>query len=134
MEDSHQQSFTFKRKIPILRSKNHTVTKDILNCVTCRRVSAKSLTQIMGNSPLSRVNPCRVFKRVGMAFDRPITSKCAHKRKSTNSKLHMYLFICMCIKALHIAFVLNLSTDPHGLGALTTAHVLNGEPLIQLLH
>ena len=44
-----------------------TMKKEILNCVTCRRVSAKPLSQIMGNSPPSRVNPCRAFKRVGVA-------------------------------------------------------------------
>ena len=87
----------------------------------------------MGNSPPSRpsrVNPCSAFKRVGVAFDRPITIKCAHKRKSTNSKSHTYLFIYMGIKAVQIELVSNLSTDPHDLTALTTAYVLIGEPLI----
>ena len=41
---SHQQSFIFKRKIPMLLLKNHPVTKDKLNWATCRRVSAKPLS------------------------------------------------------------------------------------------
>ena len=94
----------------------------------------KPLSRIMGNSPPSRVNPCRAFKRAGVAFDRPITTKCAHKRKPINSKSYIYLFICMCIKAAQTELVSNLPTDLHDLTALTKAHVLMGEPLIQLFH
>ena len=94
----------------------------------------KPLSRIMGNSQPSRENPCHAFKSVGVAFDRPITTKFAHKRKTTNSKLQMYPFICMCIKAVHFEIVSNMSTDPQDLIALTTAHVLICKPLIQLLY
>ena len=40
----------------------------------------------------------------------------------------------MCIKAAHIELVSNMSADPHDLTALTKAHVLMGEPLIQFFH
>ena len=88
-----------------------TVTKEILKCVTCHQVSIKPLTQIKGNSPPSRVNPCRAFKRARVDFSVPLTKKCTYKRKSTIFKSYIYIFICMCIKSAHVELVSILSTN-----------------------
>ena len=56
-----------------------TVTKENTKFSYMSSSLGETPLQIMRKSPPSRVNPCRAFKKVGVAFDRPITTKCAYK-------------------------------------------------------
>ncbi|GFU98492.1 integrase catalytic domain-containing protein [Trichonephila clavipes] len=57
---------------------------------------------MMGDLPIERINSCRAFEKVGFDFAGPITTKCQHTRKASNSKSYICLFICMCTKAVHL--------------------------------
>ena len=51
------------------------------SCVTCRKVSAKTEQQLMGQLPSQRVTPSAVFSRTGMDFAGPFTIKKGHTRR-----------------------------------------------------
>ena len=58
-----------------------------------------------------RVNRYYAFEKIVLDFADPINTNCSHKREVTIFKSHLWLFICMCIKAVHIDLVLDLSTE-----------------------
>ncbi|GFX42736.1 integrase catalytic domain-containing protein [Trichonephila clavipes] len=86
-----------------------TVKKELRNCIDCFKLVAKPVSQIMGDLPIERINPCRVFEKVGIDFAGPITTKCQHTRKANNFNSYICLFICMCTKAVHLELVSSLS-------------------------
>lgn len=87
------------------------VRKELRKCMECFKLSAKPISQIMGDLPSSRINPCRVFEKVGIDFAGPISTKCQHARKSSTFKSYICLFICMCTKAVHLEVVSTLATS-----------------------
>ncbi|GFV85878.1 integrase catalytic domain-containing protein [Trichonephila clavipes] len=85
------------------------VKKELRNCIDCFKLVAKLVSQMMGDLPIERINPCRAFEKVGIDFAGPITTKCQHTRKANNFKSYICLFICMCTKAVHLELVSSLS-------------------------
>ncbi|GFX00824.1 integrase catalytic domain-containing protein [Trichonephila clavipes] len=85
------------------------VKKELRNCIDCFKLVAKPVSQMMGDLPIERINPCRAFEKVGIDFAGPITTKCQHTRKVNNFKSYICLFICMCTKAVHLELVSSLS-------------------------
>ncbi|GFT02561.1 integrase catalytic domain-containing protein [Trichonephila clavipes] len=81
------------------------VKKELRNCIDCFKLVAKPVSQMMGDLPIELINPCRAFEKVGIDFAGPITTKCQHTRKANNFKSYIFLFICMCIKAVHLELV-----------------------------
>ncbi|GFT11584.1 integrase catalytic domain-containing protein [Trichonephila clavipes] len=84
------------------------VKKELRNCIDCFKLVAKPVSQMMGDLPIERINPCRTFEKVGIDFAGPITTKCQHTRKANNFKSYICLFICMCTKAVHLELVSSL--------------------------
>ncbi|GFT95347.1 integrase catalytic domain-containing protein [Trichonephila clavipes] len=71
------------------------VKKELRNCRDCFKLVAKPVSQMMGDLPIERINPCRAFEKVGIDFAVPITTKCQHTRKANKFKSYIYLFICI---------------------------------------
>lgn len=87
-----------------------TIRKELRQCLECFKSSAKPISQLMGDLPSARVNPCRAFEKVGIDFAGPISTKCQHTRRSTLFKSYICLFICMSTKAVHLEVVSSLSS------------------------
>ncbi|GFV91655.1 integrase catalytic domain-containing protein [Trichonephila clavipes] len=85
------------------------VKKELHNCIDCFKLVAKPVSQMMGDLPIERINPCRAFEKVGIDFAGPIMTKCQHTRKANNFKSYICLFICMCTKAVQLELVSSLS-------------------------
>ncbi|GFX73513.1 integrase catalytic domain-containing protein [Trichonephila clavipes] len=85
------------------------VKKELRNCIDCFKLVAKPVSQMMGDLPIERINPCRAFENIGIDFAGLITTKCQHTRKENNFKSYICLFICMCTKAVHLELVSSLS-------------------------
>jgi len=80
-------------------------------CVTCRRLSAKPSSQLMGQLPIERLTPGPVFDKVGIDFAGPVQTKYAHVRKPVIVKSYVCLFISLSVKAVHLEPVSNLTSD-----------------------
>ncbi|GFX45114.1 integrase catalytic domain-containing protein [Trichonephila clavipes] len=103
------------------------VKKELRNCIECFKLVAKPLSQMMGDLPIERISPCSAFEKVGIDFAGPIMTKCQHTRKANNFKSYIYLFICMCAKAVHLELVSSLSAAAF-LSALRRFVSLRGYP------
>ena len=80
-------------------------------CVTCRRLSAKPSSQLMGQLPIERLTPGPVFDKVGVDFAGPVQTKYAHVRKPVIIKTYVCLFVSLSVKAVHLEPVSDLTTD-----------------------
>ena len=80
-------------------------------CVTCRKLSAKPSSQLMGQFPLERLTPGPVFDTVGIDFAGPVQTKCGHARKPVIVKSYICLFISLSIKAVHLEPVSDLTSN-----------------------
>ncbi|GFX76207.1 integrase catalytic domain-containing protein [Trichonephila clavipes] len=85
------------------------VKKELRNYIYCFKLVAKPVSQMMGDLPIERINPCHSFEKVGIDFAGPVTTKCQHTRKMNNFKSYICLFICMCTKAAHLELISSLS-------------------------
>ena len=80
-------------------------------CITCRRISAATEKQMMGQLPTSRVNPSPPFSHTGMDFAGPFTLKKGHTRKLVLIKAYACVFMCFATKAAHLEVVSDLTTE-----------------------
>ena len=71
-------------------------------CITCRRVSARPTSQILGQLPIERITPGPVFDKTGLDYAGPIYIKQGHVRKPTMVKAYI---------AVHLELVSDLTTD-----------------------
>ena len=86
------------------------LTKSISqSCVHCRRVYARTATQLMGQLPFSRVTPSSPFHHIGAEFAGPIMVKRGYTHAHIHDKSYICVFICMATKAVHLEVVRNLS-------------------------
>ncbi|GFT52338.1 integrase catalytic domain-containing protein [Trichonephila clavipes] len=51
------------------------VKKELRNCIDCFKLVAKPVSQMMGDLPIERINPCRALEKVGIDIAGPITTK-----------------------------------------------------------
>ena len=88
------------------------LTKSISrSCVRCRRVYARTATQLMGQLPFSRVTSSSPFHHTGADFAGPIMVKRGYTRAHILEKSYICVFICMATKAVHLEVVRNLSAE-----------------------
>lgn len=83
----------------------------IRNCVICKRYSTSNQTQYMGQLPLSRITPARVFQNSGVDFAGPINIRASKGRGHTSYKGYICLFVCMSTKAIHLEAVSDLTSQ-----------------------
>lgn len=87
--------------------------KVVHDCVTCTRLSGKTLTPIMGNLPAERLAPSFPFAVSGVDYFGPVF---VLNRKGKGAKLikaYVSLFICFATRAIHLELVGDLSTDAY---------------------
>ena len=73
--------------------------------VCCRKVYARTYTQLMGQLSASRVTPASPFHHTGADFASPIMVKRGYTRARTLVKTYICVFICMATKAAHLEVV-----------------------------
>ena len=78
-------------------------------CVTCRKISAKADSQMMGQLPAQRVTPSHPFQITGVDYAGPFIVKKGYTRKPTLIKTYLALFVCFSSKAVHIEVIEDLS-------------------------
>ena len=81
------------------------------SCIICRRQSAKSEGQMMGQLPSQRVVPHYPFQVTGMDYAGPLTLKKGHTRKPVLIKAYLAIFVCFTTKAVHLEVIEDLSTE-----------------------
>ncbi|XP_061724911.1 uncharacterized protein LOC133530870 [Cydia pomonella] len=81
------------------------------NCLTCKRLKAKTMQPIMGNLPKSRVVPAPPFETCGVDFAGPFSILNKKGRGAKVSKCYLCLFVCFFTKAVHLEVVSDLSTN-----------------------
>ncbi len=81
------------------------------SCITCRKTSAITQQQMMGQLPASRVTPSAPFNHTGMDFAGPFIIKKGHTRRPVYLKAYACLFVCFSTKAVHIELVSDLTSE-----------------------
>ena len=71
-------------------------------CVTCRKASARTQQQIMGQLPSLRLTPAPPFSTCGIDYAGPFFLKKGHTRRPVIVKSYMAVFICFATKAVHL--------------------------------
>ena len=90
-------------------------------CVTCRRVAAKPNPQLLGQLPSERITPGPVFDKVGVDY--------GHVRKPVIVKAYICVFISLTVKAVHLEFVSELTTEAF-IAALRRFIARRGKPTL----
>ena len=80
------------------------------SCITCRRATARTQQQLMGQLPTSRLSPNPPFSTCGVDYAGPFTLKKGHTRKPCLIKCYMAVFICFTTKAVHLEAVTDATT------------------------
>jgi len=80
-------------------------------CVTCQRVLAQPVSQVMGLLPAARTTPAPPFANTGVDFAGPVTLRAGHIRRPVLIKCYIAVFICMTTKAIHLELCESLSTS-----------------------
>ena len=98
------------RKFHVLSARrlSRTVCKQ---CVTCRRVSAKTQQQMMRQLPAARVNPSPSFSVTGVDYAGPFILKKGHTRRPVLIKAYIAVFVCFASKTTHLEIVSDLTTE-----------------------
>ena len=80
-------------------------------CVVFKKAAAKVENQLMGQLPAAQTTPSPPFSTTGIDYAGPFTLKLGHTRKPVLVKAYMTIFVCFCIKAVHIEVVSDLTTE-----------------------
>lgn len=72
-----------------------TIRSVTRQCIVCRRRSAKSSPQMLGQLPLERVTPGSVFEKVGVDYAGPLQVKYGMVRKPAVVKAYLCIIICL---------------------------------------
>lgn len=81
------------------------------SCVTCRRTTARTQSQMMGQLPASRTSLNPPFSICGVDYAGPFTLKKGHTRKPVLVKCYLAVFVCFSTKAAHLEIVSDASTE-----------------------
>ena len=81
------------------------------SCVVCRRATAHSQHQMMGQLPASRITPSPPFTICGVDYAGPFLMKKGHTRKPVIVKGYLAVFVCFATKAAHLEVVSDASTE-----------------------
>jgi hypothetical protein len=80
-------------------------------CLTCAKLAAKPIRQLMGNLPDYRVQLSVPFYHTGVDYAGPFSIRVGGPRSRTTKKSWIAIFVCMSTKAMHIELVSGMSTD-----------------------
>ncbi|XP_055308877.1 uncharacterized protein LOC129572799 [Sitodiplosis mosellana] len=89
----------------------NSIRKVISKCVTCHRYKGKIATQLMADLPAVRVTKSRPFLHTGIDLCGPIYLRTSKIRGSKIYKGYIILFVCMCVKAIHLEPVIDQSSE-----------------------
>ncbi|XP_039291266.1 uncharacterized protein LOC111051540 [Nilaparvata lugens] len=98
------------RKYWIISARN-LIRSRLHHCVCCTRMRAQPQQPIMSDLPHFRVNASSVFVHVGVDFAGPFNTKCSSLKKPRVYKGYLALFICLAVKAVHLEYVSELTTE-----------------------
>lgn len=98
-----------QKKFWIIRMKD-TIRRIVSSCVTCRKLKAETMTQIMANLPSFRVNPSPPFQHCGIDYCGPFLIKPISPRSKITLKAYIAVFICCATRAIHLEVVSAAST------------------------
>lgn len=120
MEEAHKRTLHGGPQLMLsyLRSKywivnaRRAVKAYVHKCVTCTRYSVnRSVNQLMGQLPTSRVTPSRPFQQSGVDYAGPISIRTSKGRGHRSTKGYICLFVCMSTRAIHLEAVSDLTSD-----------------------
>ncbi|XP_022160657.1 uncharacterized protein LOC111026816 [Myzus persicae] len=94
-----------------IMSGRDSVRRMIFSCLPCTRHKAQNPIPSMGRLLESRVQPHRVFSKVGLDFGGPFLVKERKRRNIRTTKVYISVFICMAVKAIHVEVVSDLTTE-----------------------
>ncbi|XP_071943813.1 uncharacterized protein [Antedon mediterranea] len=101
-----------------------TVKGILSKCITCRKLRARTETQMMGNLPEARVKSNETpFNRVGIDYFGPFIIK----RARSELKRYGCIFTCLATRAIHLEVSHSLDTDSF-INALQRFITRRGEP------
>ena len=101
-------TFTELRARFWIEKSSSTIRKVINNCLVCRKVKAKCLTQKMSDLPPARMQIFDPpFSHTGVDFFGPLLVK----QGRSNVKRYGCIFTCLTTRAIHLELAFDLSTD-----------------------
>ena len=80
-------------------------------CVTCRKISARSEQQLMADLPTDRITEHPAFNSVGIDYAGPFLLKTSKLRTSPKIKVWLAVFICFATKGVHLEIVSAQTTE-----------------------
>lgn len=83
------------------------VKKVISQCSTCKRHSAKAMSEPFAPLPRDRVTKCEPFSIIGVDFTGPLY----HREGDGAKKCYIVIFTCAVVRAVHLELVRSLSTQ-----------------------
>ena len=106
--------------------KGRTTVKRVLSkCITCKKLKAQPVSQLMGDLPKDRITPNEPpFTHVGVDYFGPFLVK----RNRSELKRYGCLFTCLTTRAIHIEVSQSLETDSF-IHALQRFITRRGEPV-----
>jgi hypothetical protein len=104
------------------------VRRFVKSCTTCFRLSASTMSQLMGDLPASRVTPSKAFSTSGVDFAGPFLARERGGRGKKSFKIYIAIFVCFATRAVHLEVVTDLTTQAF-LGALKRFISRRGRPL-----
>lgn len=104
-----QLLYNLRQRFWILNGRN-LCKKIVHKCIKCFRVNPKPVEQLMGQLPMSRVQPSKPFHHVGIDFCGPFVLKYPFRSKIT-TKAYVCVFVCFVTRACHLEVVGDLSTQ-----------------------
>ncbi|GBN62633.1 hypothetical protein AVEN_19041-1, partial [Araneus ventricosus] len=99
------------RKEYWITSARSIVRHIIWKCVKCFHQKGQTANQFMADLPRSRVQPSRVFSRVGTDYAGPFLIKPRRGRGTQRTKCYICVFVCFTTKAVHIEIVGDLTSE-----------------------
>ncbi|XP_049869877.1 uncharacterized protein LOC126369487 [Pectinophora gossypiella] len=94
----------------ILSSRN-VVRSRIHRCVRCFRARPPRSQPSMATLPATRLRPERPFLKTSVDFAGPFYVRANKVRNAKITKCYVAVFVCMCVKAIHLELVSELSTE-----------------------
>lgn len=111
MHGGTQLTMAHIRKSYWILHARRTISTNIHRCVACHRQRAKGHEQLMADLPAARVRISRPFSHVGVDFCGPFLTRASKGRGIKTNKSYVAVFVCLCVKAIHLELVSDLSSE-----------------------
>lgn len=100
------------RQVYWVVNSKHQIKRIINKCITCFKLKASTMTQLMANLPKNRVNfQEKPFTNIAIDYTGAVNYKFSKGRGCKTSKAYIAIFVCMSVKAIHIELVSDLTAD-----------------------